>query len=234
MKQNSTESLRYIKEAMSLIPKNTAAAMLVRHAERPGIIPGHHGNELLLTPQGEKDSFAAGELMRGKICGLLHSPVERCQQTAAQIQAGSGATTPTEMWIGLRCDIYVTNFELALDTLERLPHEDDFYDIFVKKMSESGLDIPYPHFHPPLIGAGNLMHHLLSHANAGICIGVTHDWLVNVAVSYAVGEVIAHPYFAEYLDALFVWKIDGVWMFYHKGRHGKCAPNFSEQLERKN
>lgn len=230
MKNHSEKALRHIEEAMSLIPTNKAAAMLVRHAERPGMTKGHHGNELLLTPQGERDSYSAGKLMHGRICELLHSPVERCKQTAEKMQMGSGAAILPKMWIDLRCDAYVKDFNLALSTLGRLVQEDDFYDIFVKEMSESGLDVPYPHFHPPIIGASNLMCHLLSRTKAGMCVGVTHDWLINVAVSYAMGKTITRRYFTDYLDALFIWKTDGDYMFYHKGRHGKCADNFSKML----
>ena len=58
----------HIKRALELIPMSASAAAVMRHAEREGFAKGHHGNDILLTPQGERDAFVAGELMTGRIC----------------------------------------------------------------------------------------------------------------------------------------------------------------------
>jgi len=225
MKQDIQETLSYIKEAMSLIPENTAAAMLVRHAERPR----GHKNDVLLTPQGLKDAFSAGELMKGRVSSLLYSPIERCCQTAYQMKKGSGADASPETWKALKYHVYVTDPEAAQKTLKRLvergPHP-RFYPRFVDEMSRSGMTPPYPGFKPPIVAASELMHRLISCADSNICAGVTHDWLINVAVSYISGDVIDKSEFAGFLDALFIWEQNNDWMFYYKGRHGRCAEDF--------
>ena len=182
-----------------------------------------------MTPQGERDAFVAGELMTGRICRLLHSPVERCLQTAEQLRAGSGLKSVPQEWMGLRCDAYVTDHNSALDTLTRLVSEDGFYDEFIREMATSGDKIPYPHFKSPLIGTVNMIGHMVASGSSGLCVGVTHDWLVNVAASYVTGIPVARPAYADFLDTLFVWREKKRWMYYYKGVTGRC-PSFFESI----
>lgn len=214
--------LNHVKRALELIPISAPAAVVMRHAERGKFARGHHGNDILLTPQGERDAFEMGALMEGRVSRLLHSPVPRCLQTAENLRKGGCVDAHPREWLGLRCDVYVDDFNLALDTLTRLVSEDGFYDVFVDRMSVSGEDVPYPHFKPPLNGTGDLIRRLCAPENKGMCVAITHDWLVNVAASYATGAVTGRSDYAGFLDALFVWLDDGLLMFYYKGRTGRC------------
>jgi len=93
--------------------------------------------------------------------------------------------------LALRCDGYVTDFELAAEqTLVRLMHEDGFYDAFVREMSVSGDKSPYPNFAQPFAATVAMMREVAGDVSSGICVGVTHDWLVNVATAYATGKVV--------------------------------------------
>lgn len=225
----SGDALNHIKRALDLIPAHAPAAALMRHAERGQFARGHHGNDIPLTPQGERDAHAAGQLMAGRISRLLHSPVPRCLQTAEHLRQGGGVDIAPREWLGLRCDAYVEDFDSALATLMRLVSEDGFYDRFVNRMCTAAAEAPYPHFKPPLEGTVHLLGGMLT-ARAGMCIGITHDWLVNVAASYATGTVTTRPNYAGFLDALFVWRQQQSWMFYYQGATGYCPPLFAEHL----
>ncbi|MCY4046613.1 MAG: histidine phosphatase family protein [Candidatus Dadabacteria bacterium] len=224
----------HIGKAMDVIPPDALAAAVMRHAERGKIPEGEHGNDVLLTARGERDAVEAGKIMRGGISRILHSPVPRCRQTADGLRRGGGSGSVPEEWLGLRCDIYVSNFEVAETTLSRLVSEKDFYDHFIKRMSECGDKIPYPGFSPPFSATVELMKGIIGSRRRGLCVGITHDWLVNVAVSYATGRIVsrADDSYANYLDALFIWKADSCWMYYHKGRIRKCPISFTSFIER--
>jgi len=223
------DALNHLKRALDLIPARAPAAALMRHAERGQFARGHHGNDIPLTSQGERDAHAAGQLMAGRISRLLHSPVPRCLQTAEQLRQGGGVETAPQEWLGLRCDAYVEDFDSALGTLKRLVSEDGFYDRFVERMCTAGTEAPYPHFKPPLAGSADLLCSMLD-CGAGMCIGITHDWLVNVAASYATGAVTTRPNYAGFLDTLFVWRQQQSWMFYYQGATGRCPLPFADSL----
>lgn len=226
----SDDALNHLKRALDLIPAHAPAAVLMRHAERGQFARGHHGNDIPLTPQGERDVFAAGQLMTGRISRLLHSPVPRCLQTAEKLRQGGGAETAPREWLGLRCEAYVEDFDSALATLSRLVSEDGFYDRFINRMCTAGVEAPYPHFKPPLAGTVDLLGGMLTPARAGMCVGITHDWLVNVAAAYATGTVTTRPNYAGFLDSLFVWRQQQSWMFYYQGATGCCPPLFADSL----
>lgn len=230
----AADAFAHIKKAMSLIPRSALAAAVMRHAERGPIPRGDHGNEILLTARGERDASEAGRLMKGRIARLLHSPVPRCLQTAENMRRGSGGETAVEEWTGLRCDVYVPDIKSAEPTLRRLTLEKGFYDMFINRMSQCGDNIPYPHFTPPLAGTADLMRGILGGETRGLCVGVTHDWLVNVAAAYATGNTASRTdgEYADYLDALFIWESGNRWKFYHKGRTGECPDSFVKYFVR--
>ncbi len=220
----------HVEEALKLIPPNAPVAVVMRHAERGQFAVGHHGNDILLTPQGEQDSLNMGILMKGRIAQLFHSPVPRCLQTAKQICIGSEMEINPSKWMALRCDVFVDDFDLALNTLGRLVSELEFYDIFVEHMSTCGNNIPYPHFRPPLLAVAEMIGHLLTRKGEKMCIGITHDWLINVAVSYVTGKAIKRENYAGFLNALFVWKEKETLMFYYKGETGACSPLLADLI----
>lgn len=225
-KNHTQQTIVHAICALALIPPGASAMALMRHAERYGMTKGHHGNDILLTPQGKKDSTEMGRLFRGHVCGLRHSPVPRCMQTA-ECMCESADCPVSQEWLPLRCDVFVDDFDSALPTLRRLLSENGFYERFVGKMSTSA-EPPYPHFKHPLKAAAELTAKSL--IGSGICVNITHDWLVNVTASRASGQETKRPDYAGYLDALFLWKESGQAMFYYKGKTGPCAPDFVREL----
>lgn len=215
----------HAEAALRLIPPSSPAAVLMRHAERYEFAKGDHGNEVLLTPQGKKDAATMGRTFGERRPVLFHSPVERCRQTADGI--GGGA----QEWLPLRCDAFVEDIESAKKTLMRLPGGDGFYDEFVRELSSAQYDAPYPHFYPPLPAAARLMAGLMP-GEGQIAVGISHDWLVNITAAHAAGRILPRKDFADYLDALFIWRDAGVLRYYHKGQSGHCAQTFSNELDK--
>ena len=214
--------------ALELIPIDTPAMALMRHAERYGITKGHHGNDIPLTPQGEKDAAEMGNLLQGRVCGMRHSPVPRCLQTAARIHESAGGPVPEE-WLPLQFYAFLDDVDSGMPTLHRFVSKSEppgFYDRFVSAMSTS-IEPPYPGFKSPLVATVELCAQSL--IGDGICVNITHDWLVNVVASHASGQETKQPDFAGYLDALFLWTENGQAMFYYKGETGLCASDFQRQ-----
>ena len=214
--------------ALALIPPAAPAAALMRHAERGEIPKGTSGNEVLLTPQGGRDAEEMGRLMRGRVSALRHSPVERCGQTAMQIQLGADGPAPAE-WRPLAFHAFVDDVDSASPTLLRLVSEKGFYDRFVSAMSTSD-EAPYRGFAPPLVAAAKLAARMMPD-ESGISVNVTHDWLVNVSAARASGRETKRPDYAGFLDALFLWEEDGRTMFYYMGKSGRCAPDFQREYD---
>ncbi len=217
------QTFQYVEEVLQLIPQNVAVAVLMRHADRYKIKPQTHGVDVLLTKKGKKRALDMGYLLGDRVGFIAHSPVERCLQTAKQISKKNNLS-PQE-WLDLRCDAYLSNYELALSTLSRFK-DPSFFDDFVSKMSQSGKNIPYDYFKPPLIAAKELIDKMFSTVKDKFCIAITHDWLVNVTASYATKTVTTKENYAGYLDSLWVWKNNEQTFFYYKGATGVCASNF--------
>ena len=213
--------------ALGLIPPGAPAAALMRHAERGEIPKGTSGNEVLLTPQGGRDAEEMGRLLRGRVSALRHSPVERCGQTALRIQRGADGPAPT-MWLPL-VHAFADDPGVAGRTTERMTKEEGFHARFILEMSVAS-EAPYPGFARPLAAAAKLAAQMML-AEGGLCVNITHDWLVNVAAARALGQEAKRPEDIGYLDALFLWEEDGRMAFYYQGKSGRCAPDFQREYD---
>lgn len=231
MSLSARDAVRHAASAVALIPPNASAAVLMRHAERGEFAKGDHGNEVLLTKQGEKDAVVMGGVFQNRRISLVHSPVKRCLQTALGIGCENALAEEPKEWLPLRCDAYIEDIEGAEPTLMRLVAGDGFYDEFVRTLSDTTYEPPYPYFFPPLPAAAGLMAGMMpAQGENKITIGISHDWLVNVTASHAAGCAIQRKDFADYLDALFVWRdADGL-HYYHKGKSGLCAEGFAREF----
>ncbi len=230
--RSAEDALRYATSALRLIPDGAKVAVLMRHATRGKIAKGYHGNDVLLTPQGEKDAIAMGSVFSTHRLALFHSPVERCRQTAVGIGSANAQNVSLREWVPLGCGAFMENLEKARPTLNRLVIEDDFYDSFITEMSQAKNTAPYPFFRPPLVATAELISDLMPKEKGMIAIGVTHDWLVNVPVSHTMGSTIERRFYADFLDALFVWELSGDLSYYHKGRTGACAESYQREFAR--
>lgn len=225
LEAKTLNALQHAARALQLIPCTARVAILMRHAERAPIPSGQHGNEMPLTGQGEQDCAAMGDLLQHRDLALLHSPTRRCAQTANRIGDAKHMPLASRPSLALRCDAYVDDFERALPTLSRFISEPGFYARFVKRLSKHTHTPPYPHFRPPFLAAAELLAGLLPQHKGQIGLGITHDWLLKVAASHATGAITAREN-ADFLDALFIWKLGRDVWYYHKGRTGQCPHDF--------
>jgi broad specificity phosphatase PhoE len=71
----------------------TKRLILVRHAERPSIPKGDVGNDVLLSANGLRASFAFGQFLEQEVIDIKTSSVPRCVQTATEIAKAVGYNT---------------------------------------------------------------------------------------------------------------------------------------------
>jgi broad specificity phosphatase PhoE len=115
-----TETVDF-KRVRQFIAEGCKVSLLIRHSERPPIIPGDttFGHALALTPRGEAMAREAGQLLSGhEGVRFLSSPMMRCQLTAKMFAEGMGcaeATVVEEPILGLKNFYY--------DDIEKLPEE---------------------------------------------------------------------------------------------------------------
>jgi broad specificity phosphatase PhoE len=109
------------KSVKQFLAEGCKVSLLIRHSERPPIVPGDttFGHALALTPQGEVMAREAG----AGLCGFedvrfLSSPMMRCMMTAKYFGEGMGVKCPEvveEATLGLKNFYY--------DDIEKLPGE---------------------------------------------------------------------------------------------------------------
>lgn len=215
-------AIEHAVAALSLIPPDAPAAALMRHAERGDILKGTSGGDVLLTPQGEVDSEKMGRSLRGRVSALRHSPVPRCRQTARHIRRGADAPAPAELLSLVHA--FMDDPGIAGATMQRLVDEDGFYPRFIFAMSTAN-EAPYPGFAAPPAAAAGLAAQMLS-GGKGLCVNITHDWLINATAAHVSGQTAKQPDYAEFLDALFLWENGARLMFYYKGLSGFCSRDF--------
>jgi broad specificity phosphatase PhoE len=115
-----TETIDF-KRIKQFLAEGCKVSLLIRHSERPTIVPGDmtFGHALGLTPQGEAMAREAGTLLAGDYdVRFLSSPMRRCQLTAKYVAEGMGCVNPEvveEPILGLKSFYY--------DDIEKLPGE---------------------------------------------------------------------------------------------------------------
>ncbi len=115
-----TETIDF-KKIRQFLAEGCKVSLLIRHSERPPIVPGDttFGHALALTPRGEAMAREAGQLLSGHAdVRFLSSPMMRCQLTAKMFAEGIGcseATVVEEPILGLKNFYY--------DDIEKLPAE---------------------------------------------------------------------------------------------------------------
>jgi broad specificity phosphatase PhoE len=105
----------------AFLAEGCKVSLLIRHSERPPIIPGDttFGHALKLTPLGEQMARDAGRLLAGPYeVRFLSSPMVRCHMTTAFLAEGMGyadAEVTDEPILGLQNFYY--------DEIDKLPGE---------------------------------------------------------------------------------------------------------------
>jgi broad specificity phosphatase PhoE len=109
------------KRIKQFLAEGSKVSLLIRHSERPPIVPGDmtFGHALALTPRGEAMAREAGALLAGGYdVRFLSSPMMRCMMTAKYFAEGMGCVNPEVLEkpiLGLKSFYY--------DDIEKLPGE---------------------------------------------------------------------------------------------------------------
>lgn len=216
----------HMREALSIIPPDAPTAVVLRHADRPEKPSGSDDPDLPLKVIGERHSEELGDVVRGRVSLVLHSPYRRCGQSADWIASASGCES-VEANIGLQGDVFVKDADRSSET--RVWHKHGCtYDEYVTRLATSDKPL-FPGYPRPIERVAKLASWLLG---GRMRIGVSHSWMVEVAVSHVRGRPFGRDDFVGYLDAVLIWKNGGSHHYYFKGEHGLCAPVFQEELSR--
>lgn len=182
-------------------PGDRALALLVRHARRFEL-EDPPSAEVSLTPQGWLEARELGRAIGSRLRRVAHSPLLRCEQTAAALWEGSG--------LGLRSTedrklggpgLFVDDERIASESFARLG--------VTVLLGELLAGRPVPGFVAPERGARDMIEHLvasITDAPAGVHVFVTHDALLAPTLGWLFGDQAALP---DYLAALLLWIDDG-------------------------
>ena len=184
------------------VPVGSAAALVIRHAEREDIPPGTFGNDVPLTERGWQAAYRLGKGLSHQPAGIVRtSPLPRCVQTAQAIISGSGWTADAipDTLLG-DPGPFVVDAELA----GRL-----ILDIGIPAVVAQQLSATDP---PDGIRSASEGVRLVldSVADAlrtqhGTSVFVTHDAVLAVLVGTLYGRSIDGFRWPGYLDALALW-----------------------------
>lgn len=187
---------------LALVPGDRAVALLIRHAERPPIAAGEHGNDLALTAAGRAAAMQLGAQLGSRLRSIWTSPVRRCHETAEQLVRGAVVS------VDIREDrllgapgAFVADPEVAWRNWERLGTRG-----VIEHLAAS--DEPLPGLHDPHAAAQRLAARLLDEIDHGGGDGfhafVTHDSVLAPFVSRMLGfRSVLWP---AWLEGAAVWR----------------------------
>ena len=165
--------MKIIEILSEMTLKDKKVAILLRHSERFLIKSNEFGNDVLLTPNGQKMSIEFGRLLKAyKIYKIFSSPIERCRQTADGICKGyndSVKIVSTNVLGDPGVHIYDP------EKLGEYYLEKGFQTIF----SEYKKGIPVPGLHSPEIIKIKFDDYLNENTKTNqISLFITHDWQI--------------------------------------------------------
>jgi broad specificity phosphatase PhoE len=183
--------------------------MMIRHAERFPIRDMGNPMDALLTEKGKRDAYEYGKKAAGlSPVTLLHSPVERCRQTAENIARGirdSGGTAEVE---GVHD---VLGGPYAVGNLNEIPRFIEEYGL--RKFLRMWFDGELPDGHlMPLREAAEIEMECIRETSRRYSTSlmlVTHDWNIMIVREQVLGlphEEVGYPGF---LDGITYYRPDG-------------------------
>lgn len=220
--------------ALAALPKNATAVLLMRHGEKEGIPrkmqprnhPGVHDLDRLLTEHGKAESETMGRLLMDKIVRIEHSQVQRCRQTAEHMALGAQFTgqlveNPTLVGEG-----YVPSHDALRQAKKAVGGFTELVDCLAVNDGYAG-------FNSTRASTLAMLSRLWSKAESGINVGVSHDWILYLAL-YALG-IEKKSFFdarVKYLEPLFLWQEDGRVFFHYRHARGECDFSHGELMEK--
>ena len=198
------QALEYIWDMLAAVPGETDAALILRHAEREGILPGTFGVDVPLTAQGVSSAEGLGAMLTSLRPGfeVTTSPVPRCVQTAEAILRGGGFDREAALdWRLGDPGPFVLDAEISGPLFLKT----DIREIANRQLTaveppagmrttEEGVDL--------LLGLA-----AKELGNRGyLNVYVTHDAILAVLVAYLYGLSVDEICWPGYLDGLIMWR----------------------------
>lgn len=184
------------------VPEGTAAALVIRHAEREDIPPGTFGNNVPLTGPGWRAAYRLGMGLSRWPAGIVKtSPLPRCVQTAEAIIAGSSwqADAISDTLMG-DPGPFVVDVKLAGGLMLDL----GIAAVVARQLSATE---PPDGMRPTPVGVQLALNSVADAlcAQRGASVFVTHDAVLAVLVGTLYGLTVDGFRWPDYLDALVLW-----------------------------
>lgn len=218
-----TATQNFLSSHRSVIPKDRAVVMLMRHSVRPFLATGTVGNTLALTAEGIELSQELGKLIQGQIRTAEASPTRRCIETAKYVLQGANQSLSVEenSLLGMP-GVYSYGGIESGKVWQTRGHEN------VMKYMVAGTAC-WPGLPDPDFAARYLLQNLLREGKSkekGIHLYVTHDSLVTATASRILGIPLYKDQWPQYLETAFFWEEDGYIRVAYKGynQKGKSLP----------
>lgn len=221
---NSPKSVDSLVQRLAAIPRNPAAAIFLRHAEREEIPPGDFGENVPLTACGVAASERMGSLLSalGSV-RVASSPVPRCVETSRAILRGAGCED------GVTLDRRLGDhgpFVVDPEVAGRLFLQTSVLELTRRQLS--GGDPPAG-MRRNSEGVAILLDAATGAMRTGseLNLFVTHDAILAVLVAHLYGVQVDEITWPGYLDGLVLWR-DGEllrfsWRGLQQGSHPACG-----------
>lgn len=200
-----------------------STALLIRHAPRTEIRSASDSGEAQVTPEGA----AAAECLGASIGGLLdsrdrvilaHSPVGRCQRTAACLHAGITRSVPDAHVVGVRQHLggpYMRNATAALEAMFELGGSRFFRNWFHCTLPDTLVQPVHEAAPEQLQGA---LAALDGSPPPRLAVLVTHDWNLLLVREHYFGIRHEEAGWIDFLDGFAIVRGTSHALVWHGGK----------------
>lgn len=191
--------------------------VFMRHAERPDILKGDTGNELVLTDAGRESALEFGRVLGPNLRSLYSSPIIRCLDTAKWIGEASGHKLPVIESTALGDPgPYVQDKKIAWDNWLLHGSEKILDDLMADDKSPPGL-------HSVQYGTDVLLRyfHQLLNSEAGYHICVSHDIVMLPFLSCLLDKPLSGIEWPGFLQAILLNYEDNKLVIRYKTHHAR-------------
>ncbi len=173
-------------------------AVFIRHTERYKIKDGEQGDDVNITPNGEKMAVEFGKnLKKYNLNAIYTSPVKRCIHTSEKILEGYEKEIdiyPSKM-LG-DPSAYIENTQIALKTLKKMSFSDEYVS-YLKNEN------PRPGFYSLKEGSKRLQSFLIEKTNKnGITLFISHDLVILYYIYYRYRKIYTKDNWLDFLDGI--------------------------------
>jgi hypothetical protein len=196
-----------ILDDLSVVPKDAACILLVRHADRDGPTDRLIGDDIDLNAVGRRRARLLGEGLRGRPMGKLHSsPAMRCVTTCRSVIEGYGAGAPVAVssFLGLGGPAIIRPKRAAelMTSLGLVP----FVEAYVRGELDPSIVMPCSEGTSRLFSWAACK---MRTSRAGVSVGVSHDLVLTPMLVQLFGYDIGKKGLIGFLDGV---------VLYEKGR----------------